>query len=93
MCVQILLTAENADLAEEIFFCCRIRSFIFFIPNPVIRVYLRPEYSVQTGPRCISSSISRTARSIPTSTARAIMLWPMLNSFIPEMDTSREILV
>ena len=34
---------------------------------------------------CIRASMSRTARSIPTSTARATMAWPMLSSSISAM--------
>ncbi len=49
----------------------------------------RPRKSASGQP--ISWSISRTARSMPTRTARAIIEWPMLNSSISVMFLSQRI--
>ena len=57
-------------------------------PDPIDLDHVDPEPQDHAPPRESSSFISRTARSIPTSTARATMAWPMLSSSISRMATT-----
>ena len=47
--------------------------------------HVDPQSQDHGAPRQSSSFISRTARSMPTSSARATMAWPMLSSSISRM--------